>query len=57
MTIFLRFDTEVSNLDETGFDVTITRTDTNDPNAGWWQRPFVYFTTKRKSNQTCMTAY
>ena len=43
LTIFLRFDTAVSNLDRTGFDAIITRTDTNDPTDGWGQNPTLHF--------------
>jgi len=48
------FDTEVSNLDGTGFDATVTRTDTNNPTEGWAHPAYLYFTIKNKFNQTCM---
>ena len=46
MTTSIRFDTAVLNLDNTGFDAIITRTDTNDPTEGWGQNPTLRFTIK-----------
>merc|ERR1719376_857886 len=49
------FDTEVTNLDETGFDAIITRTDGNDPTWGWGQSPTLYFTIELETNVTWET--
>merc|ERR1719354_1245853 len=49
------FETEVTNLDETGFDAIVTRTDGNDPTWGWGQDPTLYFTIKQEINVTWET--
>ena len=50
----LRFEVKVLNQDRTGFNVLVTRTDTNDSTEGWDSILTVEYTIKKKADRTCL---